>query len=59
MDEYPKWLYHATEHSIIVASREEQDALGDEWAETPAEFDDSEDGVAVTAPKRGRPKKVQ
>ena len=59
MDEYPKWLYHATEHSIIVASREEQDALGDEWAETPAAFAEPENGEAVPAPKRGRPKKAE
>jgi hypothetical protein len=37
-NEYPKWLYHADGRSVIVNSREEAEALGDGWAETPAAF---------------------
>lgn len=35
--EYPKWLYHATEPARIVASREEHEAMGPEWKQTPTE----------------------
>jgi hypothetical protein len=31
--EFPKWLHHQTKGSVIVASQEEQEALGDEWHE--------------------------
>lgn len=58
MDEFPKWVYHATEPAQIVADRDAQDALGEEWAETPAAFEvDSAD--QPVAPKRGRPKKAE
>lgn len=33
--QYPKWLYHATLPACIVATHEEREALGDEWAEHP------------------------
>lgn len=35
--EYPKYLYHATHAPRIVASQAEHEALGSEWAESPAE----------------------
>jgi len=34
---YPKWLYHATEAAVIVASRSEHKALGAGWYESPAD----------------------
>ena len=33
--EYPKRLYHAALASRVVASRAEEDALGDEWRTVP------------------------
>ena len=33
--EYPKRLYHASLASRVVASRSEEDALGDEWRTVP------------------------
>jgi len=35
---YPKWVYHKTEPEKVVYSKEEYDALGDGWKETPAAF---------------------
>lgn len=37
--QYPKWLYHATEPARVVADPDEHAALGPEWAETPAAFE--------------------
>jgi hypothetical protein len=39
MQEFPKWMYHRTEPARIVDDPIEQDALGPDWAETPAAFD--------------------
>jgi hypothetical protein len=39
MQEFPKWMYHQTEAARIVDDPVEQDALGPDWAETPAAFD--------------------
>lgn len=36
-DCYPKWLYHKTRDAVIVNSKEEHDALGKGWQETPYE----------------------
>lgn len=36
--EYPKWLYHADGRSVVVNDREEEAALGEGWADTPAAF---------------------
>lgn len=36
-DCYPKWLYHKTKDAVIVNSKEEHDALGKGWQETPYE----------------------
>jgi hypothetical protein len=41
-EHYPKVLYHATEGEKTVASQEEHEALGDEWVESPAEFEKKE-----------------
>ena len=32
---FPKWKYHATLPARIVANYEEEEALGDEWADRP------------------------
>jgi hypothetical protein len=52
-EQFPKWLYHATNPARIVASAEEADALGDEWAESPVETDQP-----APAKRRGRPPKL-
>jgi hypothetical protein len=36
--EYPKWLYHPDGRRLVVKNRDEEEALGDEWADTPAAF---------------------
>lgn len=38
MKEYPKWLYHKEKEAVVVNNLEEHEALGSEWAETPAAF---------------------
>jgi hypothetical protein len=40
-------MYHRTEPARIVDDPVEQDALGPEWAETPAAFDTPEVPVVV------------
>ena len=35
---YPAWRYHPTKAALIVQNEVESDALGDEWADTPAAF---------------------
>lgn len=32
---FPKWKYHATERARVVHSVEEEEALGDSWADRP------------------------
>jgi hypothetical protein len=64
MSTYPKWIYHKTKEAKIVHTKEEHDEHGDEWAESPAEFDADVVETEVTedseAPKkRGRKPKVQ
>lgn len=41
--EYPKWIYHKTEPAKIVQSKEEHEAQGTGWKETPAAFDKKSD----------------
>lgn len=36
---YPKWIYHETLDAKIVNSKEEHEACGKGWEETPAAFD--------------------
>ena len=43
MTVYPKWLYHKTLPEKVVNSKEEHDALGKGWEETPAAFDKKSD----------------
>jgi hypothetical protein len=35
---YPKWMYHRTLPPVLVQDPDEQAALGDKWAVTPAAF---------------------
>jgi hypothetical protein len=36
-DTFPRWLYHASERPVVVATPAEQDALGAGWAVRPVE----------------------
>jgi len=65
MQEFPKWMYHRTEAARIVDDPVEQDALGSDWAESPAAFDvpvvvedagGEDDAPAADAPKPKRGK---
>jgi hypothetical protein len=47
---YPKWLYHKDKEALIVKSEDEHKALGDEWAESPADFEKAD--AAPEKPKR-------
>lgn len=46
--EYPKYLYHATEAAQVVQSKEEHEALGEGWQESP---------VMAEEPKEIKPEK--
>jgi hypothetical protein len=35
---FPAWLYHRTENPRLVRSSAELEALGPDWADTPAKF---------------------
>lgn len=54
---FPKWKYHETEPAVIVNTPEEEEALGEGWAETPAAFEaksEPESEAAEKKPKRGK-----
>jgi hypothetical protein len=52
MNQFPKWKYHATEPARVVHDEAAETALGDDWAESPA---DHQPASAEPAPvKRGR-----
>lgn len=40
---YPKWMYHRTEAARLVQDPDEESALGSDWAETPAAFEQPEE----------------
>lgn len=44
MEQFPKYKHHPTLDAVVVNSVEEEDSLGDEWADSPAEH-----GI-ITAP---------
>lgn len=56
--EYPKCLYHVVEDVRVVNSLEEQEALGPEWKESPADHEAVEPAPAADAApkKQGRKK---
>jgi hypothetical protein len=37
---YPKWKYHASKEPTIVNSEADEKALGNDWGESPAEFEE-------------------
>lgn len=60
-DLYPCWRHNVDGTSIIVKTREIDDALSDEWADNPSAFDVIEPPILVEPKKNkgGRPRKVQ
>lgn len=55
---YPRWRYHRTLPARIVATVEDDRALGEDWANTPAAFYERVEAEAPR-PKRGRPRKSE
>jgi len=55
MLEYPKWLYKYGNEAVIVQNKEEHDALGVGWVESPADIVE----VAAEPVRRGRPAKTE
>jgi len=53
--EFPKWKYHATKESVVVGSKNEEDALGAEWVDNPAHI--KEKSALVDASEEPAPKK--
>jgi hypothetical protein len=41
--EYPKWMYCKNQEAVIVMCEADKLALGKDWAETPAAFDDAKE----------------
>lgn len=42
LQEFPKRMHHKTKPSVVVTNANDQEALGTEWAESPAAFDEPE-----------------
>ena len=59
MEEYPKWMYHATEAPRLVQDPGQLDELGNAWAETPAAFESTSESGEPEAKRRGRPRKSE
>lgn len=52
---YPSWRYHRTEDAIIVNTLAEDEALGEDWASSPADLQPEKPEESETkAPKRKR-----
>jgi hypothetical protein len=53
---FPSWRYHRELPARIVASAEEDAALGEEWADTPAAFAEPSADEPEALPKRRKKK---
>jgi hypothetical protein len=38
-NEYPKYLYHKTEGAMLLKCKEDEDALGKGWVDSPVAFE--------------------
>lgn len=56
MSVYPKWLYHKSEEPKVVKSKEEHEALGKGWEESPEAFAEKK-AEASKADKDSKPDK--
>lgn len=54
---YPKFLYHRTEKPVVVNSKEEHAALGKEWKESPADFEEVAEKISPISEAEEKPKK--
>jgi hypothetical protein len=59
MEQYPKYLYHATKQPVIVKSQDEHEAIGDDWAESPAEVSSLTEEPEDVSKKARKPRKVK
>lgn len=57
MRQYPRWLHHPEQGSVIVRDEKHEQALGEGWFDSPAQF--PSDGTEPSKRGPGRPKKVQ
>lgn len=53
-EHYPKVLYHETKGSKTVASEAEHEALGEDWVESPAEFEEAAPAEGETKPTKAK-----
>ncbi len=49
MSEYPKWKYHKSDEPCLCATKDDEDALGKGWADSPREAK----GLKKSAPPAG------
>lgn len=54
MRQYPRWVHHPEQGSVIVRDEGHEKSLGEGWFDSPAQFSDE---PVKRGP--GRPKKVQ
>lgn len=52
MKEFPKWKYHAEYAAETVEDKEEEEALGEGWFDTPAEATQGAEAPAYTEEER-------
>lgn len=50
---YPSWRYHKTKEAKIIRSDAEDKALGKDWADTPAKFQDEPQAQGGAKPSAG------
>lgn len=60
---FPKWKYHAEKEALVVDSELEEQALGEGWRDSPADFaqevsaEKPQDKLAESEEKPAEPKK--
>ncbi len=55
--EYPRWIHHPSGRSVIVNTPEQEEAHGEGWYDTPADF--QLPVVAPALPDNHEPEKVK
>lgn len=59
MRQYPRWIHHPEQGSVIVRDEAHEKALGEGWFDSPAHFPTENEAVEPVRRGPGRPKKVQ